>query len=68
MELHCKALGLREKGMGGRVEFVGVDPECMDEGSEMFDFVKAEEVKEGERIRGYGAWEKDLYGKGEVLQ
>lgn len=67
MDLHSKALGLKEKEKGGRVEFVGVDPEYMREGNELFDPVRAHGVREGERLRGYEAWNVDLYGKGEFL-
>lgn len=65
--MHCKALGLKERRDGGKVEFVGVEPEYMREGNGMWDEGKAEKVREGEKVRGWGAWVGDLYGRGEVL-
>ncbi|KIW28479.1 uncharacterized protein PV07_08141 [Cladophialophora immunda] len=39
--------------------YVGINPP--------FTPVKLAEIEEGDRLRGYGAWEKDLYGAGEGL-
>lgn len=39
--------------------FIGIDPP--------FDRVKMAEIEQGDRLRGYGAWEKDLYGAQELL-
>lgn len=41
------------------VEYIGIDP-CLDE-------QKIREIKEGDRLRGYGAWKSDLFGTGELL-
>ncbi|KIY02656.1 uncharacterized protein Z520_01121 [Fonsecaea multimorphosa CBS 102226] len=39
--------------------YVGINPP--------FTPAKLAEIEEGDRLRGYGAWEKDLYGAGEGL-
>ncbi|OAL26280.1 hypothetical protein AYO20_10157 [Fonsecaea nubica] len=39
--------------------FIGINPP--------FTATKLAEIEEGDRLRGYGAWEKDLYGAGEGL-
>lgn len=43
----------------GRFRYIGNDPPM--------DTDKRIEVLDGEMLRGYGAWEKDLYGTGEIL-
>jgi len=50
------------------MEFLGIDPGYMVEASEEFDGERAEEVRMGERERGYNAWEADLRGVGDVLR
>jgi len=42
-----------------RFKYIGIDPPM---GAE-----KRNEVLQGEMLRGYGAWQKDLYGAGEIL-
>lgn len=42
------------------VTYLGIDPP--------FDAVRIAEIEEGDRLRGFGAWEQDLYGVGEVLK
>ncbi|EXJ95589.1 hypothetical protein A1O1_00711 [Capronia coronata CBS 617.96] len=42
-----------------RTHFIGINPP--------FDDVKMAEIETGDRLRGYGAWEKDLYGAGALL-
>jgi hypothetical protein len=64
MELHVKAA----RWPKDRVEFVGIDPKYMIEESEEWDAGRAESVRKGERERGFGAWESDLLGMGEVLK
>jgi hypothetical protein len=63
MELHVPAIRFP------KVEVVvfGIDPEYMRIGSEVYDEVRAEEVREGERERGYGEWKRDPLGLGSVL-
>lgn len=51
-----------------RVEFVGIDPAYMREGSGEWDGERAEEVRRGERERGVRAWEGDRFGVGAVLR
>jgi len=63
-ELHVKAL----RWSRGKFEFVGVDPGYMLEESPESDTSRTSEVREGERERGFGAWEKDLYGAGDELR
>lgn len=43
----------------GETNFIGINPP--------FDAVKMAEIETGDRLRGYGAWERDLYGAGELL-
>ncbi|KIV81773.1 hypothetical protein PV11_03933 [Exophiala sideris] len=54
LDLHLPAMR-----WGRETHYVGINPP--------FDAVKMAEIKVGDRLRGYGAWEKDLYGVGEVL-
>ncbi|KAF7908636.1 uncharacterized protein EAF01_004391 [Botrytis porri] len=56
------------KGKGVEVVFEGINPEFMDKESEEFDAEKCEDTMKGERERGYGEWEKDLWGTGMVLR
>jgi hypothetical protein len=63
MELHVKAMRWPE----GRVYFLGIDPGYMVEGNVEWDRERAEEVLKGELARGFGLWEQDLRGTGEVL-
>ncbi|KIN06496.1 hypothetical protein OIDMADRAFT_113505, partial [Oidiodendron maius Zn] len=51
-----------------RVEFVGIDPGYMREGSEEWDGERAAEVRRGERERGFMVWKRDGFGKSEVLR
>jgi hypothetical protein len=64
IELHIKAL----RWPSERVEFVGVDPGYMVEGSEAFDAQRAGEVRAGEKERGFGAWQQDPFGLGVNLR
>src|SRR5262249_4670032 len=43
----------------GDTEYIGINPP--------FDAVKMAEIEAGDRLRGYGAWEVDVYGVGELL-
>ncbi|KAH7419957.1 hypothetical protein BKA64DRAFT_752506 [Cadophora sp. MPI-SDFR-AT-0126] len=63
VELHVKALRFPL----ARVRFVGVDPGYMlaDGG---YDVVRAEDVRKGEKERGFGAWVEDVRGEGGVLR
>ncbi|KAK4946632.1 hypothetical protein LTR10_014484 [Elasticomyces elasticus] len=54
LDLHLPAMR-----WGGEMHYIGSNPP--------FDAVKMAEIEIGDRLRGYGAWEKDLYGVGEVL-
>ena len=56
-ELHLPAVRWPKDPV--RFRYVGIDPP-MDEKKKI-------EVLNGEMLRGYGAWQKDLYGAGEVL-
>jgi hypothetical protein len=51
-----------------RVGFVGIDPGYMVGGNEKFDEKRAEGVRRGEKQNGYGQWEKDRLGVGEMLR
>jgi len=64
MELHVPAMRWPRE----RVRFVGVDPGYMIEGSAEFDAVRTEEVRRGERERGYKEWERDPTGRGGKLR
>jgi hypothetical protein len=65
LELHVKALRWPTE----RVEFVGFDPMYMRAGSgKAYDERRTVDAKEGERKRGFGAWESDLWGVGEALR
>ncbi|KAL8852309.1 MAG: hypothetical protein Q9221_002805 [Calogaya cf. arnoldii] len=55
LELHLRAM----RWPTGKVTYIGLDPP----GS----VTRREELEEGERVRGYGAWKEDLYGVGELL-
>ncbi|EXJ89734.1 hypothetical protein A1O3_02801 [Capronia epimyces CBS 606.96] len=54
LDLHLPAMH-----WAGETRFIGINPP--------FDRVKMAEIETGDRLRGYGAWEKDLYGAGELL-
>jgi hypothetical protein len=43
-----------------RTAYIGIDPP--------FEPVRMAQIEQGDRLRGYGAWERDLYGLGEVLR
>lgn len=64
LDLHVKAA----RWPRAKVEFVGIDPGYMVEGSGEWDGERMESVLRGERERGYGAWEGDVVGMGEVLR
>lgn len=64
MELHVPAMRWPRE----RVRFVGVDPGYMVEGRPEFDAVRSEEVRRGERERGFKEWERDPTGRGESLR
>jgi hypothetical protein len=64
IDLHVKALRFR----GGRVDFVGIDPSYMREGSDDFDASRRNSVTKGEMDRGYSVWAKDLFGIGPALR
>lgn len=64
MELHVPAMRLPKE----RVRFVGIDPGYMAKGSPDFDAVRSEEVRSGERERGFNEWERDPMGSGERLR
>lgn len=65
MDLHLPAIRsllpshLREQFDQMEVTYIGIDPDLSEK--------KLEEIREGDRKRGYGVWEKDLFGKGVVL-
>ena len=61
VNLHLKALKWERD-----VEYLGIDPEYMTTKVES-DMLRAEDVREGERIRGYDVWAEDMYGVGDVL-
>ncbi|KAL2414929.1 hypothetical protein ABEF95_003145 [Exophiala dermatitidis] len=54
LDLHVPAMR-----WAGQTFFIGIDPP--------FDAEKMAEIEAGDRLRGYGVWEKDLYGAGELL-
>ncbi|KAI1608947.1 hypothetical protein EDD37DRAFT_132812 [Exophiala viscosa] len=56
LNLHLPAM---RWGENRETHYVGINPS--------FDAVKMAEIEVGDRLRGYGAWEKDLYGVGELL-
>jgi hypothetical protein len=43
-----------------RTAYIGIDPP--------FEPARMAQIEDGDRLRGYGAWERDLYGLGEVLR
>ena len=47
---------------------MGLDPWYMVEERELFDRKRAEGVRIGESQNGYGEWEKDRFGVGEMLR
>jgi len=51
LELHLPALHWQRE-----TKFIGLNPP--------FDPIKMVEIEQGDRLRGYGAWEKDIYGVG----
>ncbi|KAE9378103.1 hypothetical protein N431DRAFT_435267 [Stipitochalara longipes BDJ] len=63
MKLHVTTLELTRT----KVVYLGIDPEYMREGSKSYDMARAEEVRQGEREKGYGNWEKDPLGSGAAL-
>jgi hypothetical protein len=64
MELHVPAMRMAVE----RVEYLGIDPEYMDERYGEWDAGRAEEVRRGERERGLKVWRDDRFGMGEVLR
>ena len=56
LNLHIPALNFPLSN----VSYIGIDPP--------FSATRMADIQEGDRLRGYGAWEKDLYGEGEVLR
>jgi len=64
LELHFTAIGFPL----GKVNFVGIDPEYMVEENKEFNDVRAEEVRNGEKERGYKEWESDKFGGGKRLK
>jgi hypothetical protein len=54
LDLHLPALQWQ-----GETTFIGINPP--------FEPVKMAEIEQGDRLRGYGAWEKDIYGVGAAL-
>jgi hypothetical protein len=64
MKLHFPALRFPIS----RVEFVGVNPGFMTEGSEEFDRERAEMVGRDSDMRGFGEWDIDRLGVGESLR
>ncbi|KAK5043641.1 hypothetical protein LTR84_011355 [Exophiala bonariae] len=54
LDLHAPALQ-----WFGETKFIGINPP--------FDSVKMAEIEEGDRLRGFGAWKKDIYGVGPAL-
>ncbi|KAL2441365.1 hypothetical protein ABEF95_014286 [Exophiala dermatitidis] len=54
LDLHLPAMR-----WAGQTTFIGIDPP--------FDAAKMAEIEAGDRLRGYGVWEKDLYGAGKLL-
>jgi hypothetical protein len=64
MELHIPALRFPLR----KVEFVGIDPKYMVKGDREYDGERAEAVLRGSSEKGYGEWERDLLGEGEVLR
>jgi hypothetical protein len=55
MDLHLPAIHFPLS----RTKFIGIDPP--------FSPKRLAGIVEGDRLRGYGAWEKDLYGVGDLL-
>ncbi|KAL2071631.1 hypothetical protein VTL71DRAFT_12866 [Oculimacula yallundae] len=64
MDLHIPALRIPRD----RVTFNGIDPGYMVPENTEFDRKRADDVREGERERGFGAWEGDLLGMGAGLR
>lgn len=63
MELHVSAIRFpREK-----LVFLGIDPDYMRVESTEYDELRTEEVRRGSREKGYGEWERDPSGAGDVL-
>ncbi|KIW69524.1 hypothetical protein PV04_05397 [Phialophora macrospora] len=56
LDLHVPAMRL----LLSRVAYVGIDPP--------FEPARMAQIEEGDRLRGYGAWERDPYGLGEGLR
>ncbi|KIX01057.1 uncharacterized protein Z518_10123 [Rhinocladiella mackenziei CBS 650.93] len=54
LDLHLPALRWTRE-----TNYIGINPP--------FDAARMAEIETGDRLRGYGAWEKDVYGVGEVL-
>lgn len=54
LDLHLPAMRWARE-----TQYIGINPP--------FDAVKMAEVETGDRLRGYGAWEKDVYGVGDAL-
>jgi hypothetical protein len=64
MDLHVKAA----RWPTDRVQFIGIDPEYMIEGTKGWDKERAESVRMGETERGYRMWKDDLWGTGAELR
>jgi hypothetical protein len=64
MELHIPTLRFPMQ----RVVFMGIDPGYMVERSGEFDGKRADGVRRGEKQNGYGQWEKDMSGVGDMLR
>lgn len=55
LDLHCRAI----RWPLSKITYIGIDPPE--------DVTPRKELEIGERERGYGVWEGDLYGVGSVL-
>lgn len=62
LECHVPALRLDPKS----IKLVGIDPDYMVEGNEKFDQERTEEVRSGEKERGYKLWKEDPLGEGRL--
>lgn len=64
MALHVPALRIPLE----KVDYVGINPGYMEEGSGEWDEVRADEVRRGEREKGLVVWRDDRVGMGQVLR
>lgn len=64
IELHVPAIRWPME----RVGFVGIDPAYMCKGDFEWNRERAEDVREGERMRGYEPWVQDKKGEGAILK